>query len=201
MDHRIPLAAGGDEDAFSALMMENYEVLRGELKWEIAAEQQSSIDLDGVLNEAFFGIWHALRDPQTRFESDADFQALLRQIARNRLLDTIKSHNRLKRGGNHSRLSNEQAHSSGSLGNLLDQLECECSSPSTGPKREERFAKLLAAVDNLPDDQQQVLQLHHLLGYELRAIAEQLGLTEDQVRGRLQRAREKLRDELSATSL
>jgi RNA polymerase sigma factor (sigma-70 family) len=201
MDSRILLAAAGDEDAFTALLMENYEVLRGELKWEISPEQQSSVDLDAVLNEAFFGIWHALRDPQARLESDADFQALLRRIARNRLLDAIKSHGRLKRGGNHSRLSNELAHSSGSLGNLLDQIEAECSSPSAGPKRKERFERLLVAVDGLPEDQRSVVHLHYFQGLSLPAIAEQLGLTEDQVRGRLQRAREKLRDELSQTSL
>jgi RNA polymerase sigma factor (sigma-70 family) len=201
MDSRIFLAASGDEDAFTALMMENYDVLRGELKWEISPDQQSSVDLDGVLNEAFFGIWHALRDPQARFESEAEFQALLRRVARNRLLDAIKSHNRLKRGGNRSRLSNELAHSSGSLGNLLDQIEAECSSPSTGPKRKERIAGLLAAVDQLPEDQKTVVHLYYFEGLGLAEIAQRLELTEDQVRGRLQRAREKLRDELSETSL
>jgi RNA polymerase sigma factor (sigma-70 family) len=201
MDHRIVLAAHGDEDAFSALMMENFEILRAELKWEIASSQQASIDLEGALNEAFFGIWNALQDPRTRLESDADFHALLRQIARHRLLDAIKTNNRLKRGGNHNRLSNDLAHSNGSLGNLLDQFEAECSSPSAGPKRKERFARLQAALDGLAEDQKAVVDFYYFQGLGLAAIAEKLGLTEDQVRGRLQRAREKLRDELSETSL
>ena len=201
MDTRVSLAAAGDEDAFSALMLANYDVLRDQLKREISAQQQSTIDPDDILSETFFGAWQEVQDPRNRFHSDGDFLALLRRIARHRLLDAIKAQETLKRGGNRRRLANELAHSDGSLGNLLDQIESECSSPSAGPKRQERLDKLLSLLDRLTPDHQEVIRLHHLLGYPLAEIAAQLGLSEAQVRGRLDRARQKMRDDLGEFSL
>ena len=51
-------------------------------------------------------------------------------------------------------------------------------------------------VDRLPEQQQMVIRLRDIEGYELDEIAEILGINEGAVRANLSRARQKIREEL-----
>ena len=71
-----------------------------------------------------------------------------------------------------------------------------------GPKLQEppmsaQAAALVQALRRLPPSHRQVLVLHHALDLPVSEVARQLGLTPGTVRGRLFRARTRLRDLLS----
>jgi RNA polymerase sigma-70 factor, ECF subfamily len=61
-------------------------------------------------------------------------------------------------------------------------------------------AALVQALRRLPPSHRQVLVLHHALDLPVSEVARQLGLTSGTVRGRLFRARTRLRDLLSANA-
>jgi RNA polymerase sigma-70 factor (ECF subfamily) len=67
------------------------------------------------------------------------------------------------------------------------------STPGRHAVRKEEIVRLLAAVDRLPVQEQEVVRLHALEGLSYEKVAEQLGSTKDVVRGVWRRAFERLR--------
>lgn len=73
-------------------------------------------------------------------------------------------------------------------------------SPSVELVRDEQMRQVLAAMQQLPIELQLVLELHYWEELDTAAIAEVLGIPRGTVKTRLMRARERLRQELSAAA-
>jgi RNA polymerase sigma-70 factor (ECF subfamily) len=77
------------------------------------------------------------------------------------------------------------------------RLECllaaDLTSPSEGVVRGEEIVRLALALAQLPADQRQVVELHHLRGLQIAQVAEQMGRTRPAVVGLLFRGLKKLR--------
>jgi RNA polymerase sigma-70 factor (ECF subfamily) len=67
------------------------------------------------------------------------------------------------------------------------------STPSRHAVRKEEIVRLLAAVDRLPPEEQDVVRLHALEGFSYEKVADQLGTTKDIVRGAWRRGFDRLR--------
>ena len=73
-------------------------------------------------------------------------------------------------------------------------LAADYSSPSEQAAWQEQSLLLAQALAQLPADQREVIELHHLNGQTLAEIAEQLGRTRPAVAGLLRRGLQRLRD-------
>jgi RNA polymerase sigma-70 factor (ECF subfamily) len=80
-------------------------------------------------------------------------------------------------------------------------LQASGSSPSNRVLKQERLLELATLVAELPEDQQEVLVLHHCQGWQLDKIAAHMERTVPSVAGLLRRGLAKLRERLSGPEL
>ncbi len=156
---------------------------------------QGKIDLSGVVQETLLEAHQALEGFRGR--SDAEVLAWLRTAFARNLADEIDRLRAQKRD-----VAREQ-----SLQQVLEQssqrleawLVAEQSSPSEAAQRQEQAVRLAAALAQLPEKQQQAVELRHLKGLSLAEVAAQMGSTKTAVVGLLHRGVERLRKLLEPT--
>ncbi|MCI0458025.1 MAG: sigma-70 family RNA polymerase sigma factor [Gemmataceae bacterium] len=85
----------------------------------------------------------------------------------------------------------------GSSARLKRFLAADDSSPQERAAREEDTFRLSEAVAQLPEDQRRAVELKHLLGWKVKAIAHEMGRTEHAVAGLLRRGLDRLRELLA----
>jgi RNA polymerase sigma-70 factor (ECF subfamily) len=82
-----------------------------------------------------------------------------------------------------------------------EPLREDCPSPIRPPEQgvadQEELRRALAALDDLPDRQREVLYLNACEGLSLREVAEALGISPDAAKASLSLARKKLRETLA----
>jgi RNA polymerase sigma-70 factor (ECF subfamily) len=133
---------------------------------------------------------------QFRGEGEAELLAWLRRILANTLADALREFGRNKRD-----VAREQ-----SLDAALQDSACSLqvllgtppSSPSEQAMRHEDFLALARALEQLPEDQRAVVELHHLQGRSVADIAQALERSEAAVAGLLRRGLKRLRQLLHA---
>ena len=129
---------------------------------------------------------HERRD-QFRGQTDAEKAAWLRAILANQLRDTLRRH------GRQPERSLEAALEQSSL-RVEAWLAAEDESPSRQAQEGERLLGLAEAMAGLPDDQRLALELHHLEGLSVAAVARRMGRTTAAVAGLLHRGLKSLRE-------
>jgi RNA polymerase sigma factor (sigma-70 family) len=167
-------ARRGDADAFGRLV-------RGHASLVCAVTTAALGDPaagEDVAQEVFVEAWQAL----PRLRDPARFSGWLRQIARHRASNARRSRGRRREVG-----------SDDVLGAVRDP------GPDPGDRldRVRREAALWRSLEALDRDVGEVLVLFYREGRSVREVAERLDLTEQAVRKRLSRARERLRDEVT----
>jgi RNA polymerase sigma-70 factor (ECF subfamily) len=135
---------------------------------------------------------------QLRGRSDAELLAWLRRILANTLADALRQFGRDKRDV--AREESLEAALQDSACSLQALLGTPPSSPSQQAMRHEDLLALAKALDELPDDQRTVVELHHLQERGVADIARALGRTEAAVAGLLRRGLKRLRYLLHADS-
>jgi RNA polymerase sigma-70 factor, ECF subfamily len=103
----------------------------------------------------------------------ARFQARSRDTARERPLDTTFDDSSDGRG---------------------QWLAADQTSPSGRASRQEQLTRLAAALAELPPDQRQAVQLHHLEGHTLANTASAMGISKPSVAGLIFRGMQRLRE-------
>jgi RNA polymerase sigma-70 factor (ECF subfamily) len=121
--------------------------------------------------------------------------AWLRQILARTLADEVRRHHRGKRdaGREQSLLAGLDESSS----RLEAWLADDQTSPSEQAIRQEQLLRLAEALDAMPADQRQAVELHHLKGWSLAEIGAQLGRSKTAVAGLLRRGIRALRQRLT----
>ena len=150
------------------------------------------LDASGIVQDVFVAALKARDGPA--FCRGTDLLPWLRRILVNVLANKVKALRAAKRRGDlevslHALIERSSAR--------LDELFAATSpSPSDLLLSEERRLLLAAALNILPDRQQEAILLHHIEGRPIVEVARLLGTTTPAVTGLLRRGLEKLRAEL-----
>jgi RNA polymerase sigma-70 factor (ECF subfamily) len=149
---------------------------------------QAKIDPEDLVQETLLKAQGALDRGVFQGDTDAAFEAWLRTILVNTLRDFVRKL-RLPVGLEHS-LDQDIEQSSLRLAGFL---AADTTSPSQKVVKREDFLRLARALAQLPPEQRQAVELKHLHGWSMAAIAEHLGKSEEAVGGLLYRGLKKLR--------
>ena len=168
------------------------EYLRLLARLQLRANLAGKIDLSGVVQQTLLEAYQA-RDG---FPLDPAQQAAwLRRALANNLTDEIR---RLGSRGKErvEEQSLEQALEASSA-RLEAWLAREESTPGRKAVRREQLSRLAETLLQLPEDQRQAVELHHLQGMSLAGVGQQLGRSREAVAGLVFRGLKKLRSLLA----
>lgn len=174
------LAACPDVPACREILLRRYE-----RKIRLCARRMSlnRVDTEDLAQETFVRVLEALPG----FQGRSRFDTWLMRIARNTCIDQFR------RGKTRQARRYEPADA--------ERFWAEQPGGGEGPLAEVMHGSLAChldqAISELPSDQREVAELALIEGMAQAAIAEQLGLTVDAVKGRLKRARVRLRRRLA----
>jgi RNA polymerase sigma-70 factor, ECF subfamily len=107
---------------------------------------------------------------------EAELAAWLRRILANTLTDALKEFGRARRDV--AREQSLEAALQNSQASLHALLGAPPSSPSQQAMRHEDLLRLAAALDQLPEEQRAVIEMHHLQDRSVAEVAATLGKTE-----------------------
>ena len=159
-------------------------------RMQISAGYRRKLDPSDVVNATLFAAHQ--RADQFRGENDAELAAWLRRILANRLADAFRGLHRDKRDMNRER--SLEAAMNESCTRLEDWLVAVQTSPSAKVVQSEQLMRLAWALGELPDDQRDAVELHHLQGRPISELSELLGRSGPSVAGQLRRGLKRLRE-------
>jgi RNA polymerase sigma-70 factor (ECF subfamily) len=171
-DDLIQRAKRGDKHAYEELVYA-YQGIAFRTAYVLAG---NSADAEEAAQDGFVKAWRALG----RFRDGAPFRPWLLQIVAN------EARNRRRSAGRRAHLALRAAteHPSGDA----------APSPEAALLSTEQREGLLAAVNELPDDQRSVITLRYFVGLSEQEVAETLDLPTGTVKSRTSRALERLRE-------
>jgi RNA polymerase sigma-70 factor (ECF subfamily) len=129
-----------------------------------------------------------------RGRAPAEMAAWLRQILAHNLAHAARDHGRQKRDA--AREVSLAAALNNSSARLEAWLAADQSSPSDRAERNDQLLRVAAALELLPDDQREAVELHYWQGWTLAAVAEHQGRSAASVAGLVHRGLAKLRSQL-----
>ncbi|HLJ95953.1 MAG TPA: RNA polymerase sigma factor [Gemmataceae bacterium] len=158
-------------------------------KLQVAPRLRSKVDLSGVVQQTLLEAYQARsRFPQ---RSDRHKAAWLRRILANNLRDEIRKLETAAREVRRERSLEAALEASSSR--LEVWLAADQSSPSQKAMRQEQLLLLADALTQLPSDQRQAVELHHLQGCPLAEVAQHMDRSKGAVAALLFRGLKKLR--------
>lgn len=153
------------------------------------ARLRAKVDLSGVVQQTLL---EAHQDWQQVAEKEPNVQtAWIRSILVHNLTDEARKWMAAARNVDLER-SLER-----SSANLADLLGGNQSSPSMKASQNEDLTRMADALLNLPDDQRQAVELHHLSGLPLAEVAQVLKRSKGAVAALLYRAMQQLRSSIA----
>lgn len=151
------------------------------------------LDASGIVNATLFTAnqqWS-----QFRGTNDAELAAWLRRMLACNLADEFRRIRRQKRDVSRERSLEVSLDESST--HLEDWLVALQTSPSAKLVKSEQLMRLAWALGELPDDQRNAIELHHLHGCPISELAELLHRSGPSVAGLLRRGLERLRELLA----
>lgn len=166
-------------------------------RMQLGSRLQAKLDASDIVQQT---ILHAHQARALfRGTSEPEKLAWLRSILANVLAATARRFDTQSRDVASERSLDAQLERSSS------RLECllvtDQTSPSDRVVRSEELLRLAVALGSLPDDQRQVVELHHLKGLQVAEVAIQIGRTRPAVVGLLYRGLKKLRELLQESDV
>jgi RNA polymerase sigma-70 factor (ECF subfamily) len=174
--------------------LERYrEYLRLLARLQMDPRLRQKLDPSDVAQETLLQA-HAKKD-QFRGQCEAELAAWLRRILANTLAMALRRYSRQRRDAALER-SLEQAVEASSV-RLEAWLTLDDPGPSQQAERNEQLLRLAAALEQLPAEQREALELRHLQGRPVAEIGQLMGRSEASVAGLLRRGLMTLRERVS----
>jgi RNA polymerase sigma-70 factor (ECF subfamily) len=177
--------AAGDEQALSAFYDRWFPIVNG----LITRILKSADDVEDVVEETFWQAWRQAN----RFAADrGSVQTWVLTIARSRALDRLRATRRLRED------SIDDSGASAAAADSAEMSVRSTSDPSADAEHSERRRLVVAALNELPQEQRQALELGYFGGLSQTEIAERTGQPLGTIKTRMRLAMLKLRDRLSS---
>ena len=165
------------------------DYLRVLARLHLSAPLRVKLDASDIVQQTILHA-HASRT-QFRGRTEAEWRGWLRTILANTLAGIVREFETAARDLNREKsLESELEQSSARLEHLL---AADQSSPSERAGRGEELLRLAQALERLPNDQRQVIEMHHLKGLTVAEVAVEIGRTRPAVVGLLFRGLKQLR--------
>jgi RNA polymerase sigma-70 factor (ECF subfamily) len=164
------------------------------VRLEIDEHLKGKLDSSGVVQQTLLEI-HRDRD-QFLGSEEPQRLAWLRQVLAHNLADEVRRLGAQRRDvGREQSLQQALENSSA---RLEAWLTAEQPSPSQQLIRQEQLLRMAQALEELPDEQRQAIELHHLHGESLNEVATQMGRSRGAVAQLIFRGLRRLRQQLEA---
>ncbi|HEY3391594.1 MAG TPA: sigma-70 family RNA polymerase sigma factor [Lacipirellulaceae bacterium] len=192
-------AAGGDMDAWGALLARHQERLLGVVRFRLDPRLCGRIDPADVLQETFIAA--TTRRPEFFGQSAQPLFLWLRWMVGNTLLELHRHHLGAKMRDARREVSSgrcsdaNDSHATRTA--LVAQLTAGVTGPATAAGRAELLARLNEALDRMDATDREVLALRHYEQLTSAEAAQVLGIQERAAAKRYTRALERLREMLS----
>jgi RNA polymerase sigma-70 factor (ECF subfamily) len=166
-------ARDGDRETFAALLESCRDGICAYVEARLGKELRRRVDVDDVVQDAALRAFLSIHTFEWRGEKSflrwlcAIAENVVRDLARARRVEELP---------------------------LRREVPGAISSPSKGPRREERFHRLLRAYEKLDPDHREVIRLARLEGLTVKEISERMGRSSSAVRHLLLRALRELRE-------
>jgi RNA polymerase sigma-70 factor (ECF subfamily) len=180
------LASAGDEGRFEAFR----EILLLLARCHMDRRLRGKVDPEDIVQQVMLRA-HAAAS-ELRDDSPLVLSSWLRKILATTLADTLKHYFRDCRDIHLERsIANDIERSTSGL---QGWLEADQTSPSMQAARNEEFQSLARAMNQLPADMREVIELKHLKNMSVQEISELLGRSTASIAGLLRRGLAKLRE-------
>jgi RNA polymerase sigma-70 factor (ECF subfamily) len=171
--------------------LEHYrEYLRLLARLQLDPRLRGKLDPSDIVQEALLKA-HEKRE-QFRGQTEEERAAWLRSILANTLIDVARKYGAQGRDVAAERSLEAALHESSAR--LEHLLATDASSPEQHVVREEELLRLADGLAQLPEDQRTALELKHLAGYSVEAIAQEMGRSKTAIGGLLRRGVKRLRE-------
>lgn len=157
---------------------------------QIGPKYRAKIDAEALVNGVLFEA-HQQWD-RIRGDSETELRAWLRRVLSNGVNDAIRFHHRDRRDVDREQQPAAASDWEQSCCRFVD-VTCGLTSPSMRVVRQERELQVARALAQLPDDQRDAIELHHLHGCSLAETAETMDRTVASVVGLLRRGLKQLK--------
>ena len=129
-----------------------------------------------------------------RGKTNGELAKWLSQMLAHNITDAGRALRRKKRDINREQSIDDNG--SRTAPNAANWMTSDQTSPSICVEKAEQLLKITSAVNELPENQQQVVVLYHLQGYSMAEVADQIGKSHSAVAGLLHRGLKALRKKL-----
>lgn len=191
-------AVAGDALALQQLLLDHYPIIEASVRARFNDQLAGFLEPEDVIQEVLIKVHRSIATFAQRDEGG--FEAWLRSIAANCIVDAARRAGRQKRGGNARRLATPRGGAEDSLDTIWGWL-CEDSPlPEQNLRRAEARQAIQVCLSELQSAQREAVVAHYFEHLDTGEIAARMDRTPGAVRELLRRARERLRELMGTAS-
>lgn len=193
----IRSAVGGDKVALQSLLLIHYSDIEATVRHNLGDGLAAKVEVQDLMQDVLASIYQEIGGfcPTEA----GSFQAWLKRVTTNRVVDAARKFRRIKRGGHVNQLD-LQRFATESLDNVWDWVWQESNPPDRPAHRREAREAVQVCLARLQNDQRDAVVAFYFENRDTQEIAKLMKRTPGAVRELLRRARANLAKDLGTAS-